>query len=253
MKVRFKKLLSIDLLSIAVFLDPHRSGSVCRSFWIATSFWIAAPSQRRSSRFNVVHLPALGRLRLNYINFLVIGAVFCGMLLTAPLAIAQTHSTEHSFGWKSYGLIGDVAFAPVRLDGQALFLIAAERAPDSGQWGLGALQIRRNRVENRLNAQLLSLMENASAGVPESLQVVTARLNQQYAVQVVAEGKAKIPIVTVTALDAEIYGLTEVELVEEYAQQIRQGLLRAVEERQPAAQQQHLKRAVRGGRSRFCW
>lgn len=247
MKVRFKDLLSINLLSIAGFLDPHRLGSVCRSFWVATSFWVAAPSQRRSRKFNVVHLPALRRLRLNYINFLVIGVVFCGMLLTAPLAIAQTHSTEHSFGWKSYGLIGDVAFAPVRLDGQALFLIAAERAPDSGQWGLGALQIRRNRVENRLNAQLLSLMENASAGVPESLQVVTARLNQQYAVQVVADGKARIPIVTVTALDAEIYGLTEVELVEEYAQQIRQGLLRAVEERQPAAQQQHLKRAVLGG------
>ncbi|MFM7425161.1 MAG: mechanosensitive ion channel family protein, partial [Elainella sp.] len=89
------------------------------------------------------------------------------------------------------------------------------------------------------------LMENA--GDPEALQVITARLNQQYAVQVVADGKTSSPIVTVTTLDAEIHGLTEAELVEEYAQQIRQGLLQAVEERQPSAQQQHLKRAVMGG------
>lgn len=53
-------------------------------------------------------------------------------------------------------------------------------------------------------------------------------------------GKPNKPIVTITVLDAEIYGLTETEVAEEFARQIRQGLLQAAAERQPTAQRSRL-------------
>jgi small conductance mechanosensitive channel len=67
------------------------------------------------------------------------------------------------------------------------------------------------------------------------------------AVQLILAGNPSQPLVTVTSLDAELYGLSETELAEEYARQIRQGLVKALEERQPAARQLHLRQAVIGG------
>jgi moderate conductance mechanosensitive channel len=168
------------------------------------------------------------------------------LLLLIPMAAGWTQDMEGSVGWTSFGIGGDVAYAPVRLDGYNLFSIAADRKKgESGQGGLGNLQIRRNRIENRLQSQLQNLI--ARDIQPESLQVITTRLNKQIAVQAVIEGKATQPILTVTSLDAEIYGLSEAEVAQEYAQRIRQAFLRALQERQPAAQQSQLKGAVLGG------
>jgi small conductance mechanosensitive channel len=149
-------------------------------------------------------------------------------------------------GSKPYGLVGDVVFAPVRLEGRPLFVIATERTDDdNGQWGLGSLQIRRNLIENRLQAQLQNLVD--SDVDPEALQVVITQLNQQTAVQTIVNGEANRPIVTVTALDAEIYGLSEDELAEDYAQRIQQGLAQALQERQPQALRSQLWSATLGG------
>ncbi|MBE9224545.1 mechanosensitive ion channel family protein [Phormidium sp. LEGE 05292] len=150
------------------------------------------------------------------------------------MTIAHTEELEGALRWKPFGLVGDVAYAPVRLDGYNVFSIAAERKKDKDdQWGLGTLEIRRNRIENRLNSQVQYLIENHVD--LNSLQVFTTQLNKQMAVQVALNGEATKPIITVTALDAEIYGLTESEVAQEYAEQIRQALLRAVEERTPDA------------------
>jgi len=166
-------------------------------------------------------------------------------LLVSPVAIARSQNQpDNPFRWDSYGLLGSIVYAPVRLDGYNLFVIAAEREKDEGQWGLGSLEVRRDRIENRLKSQMRYLIENATN--PESLQVVSTQLNKQVAVQAILDGNPTKPIVTVTALDAEVYGLTEAEVAEEYARQIRQGLLKAIEERQPAAQQEQRKWAVIG-------
>ncbi|MDX2230357.1 MAG: mechanosensitive ion channel [Leptolyngbyaceae cyanobacterium bins.349] len=164
----------------------------------------------------------------------------------SAIAPGQTQELEGSLGWKPYGLIGDVAYAPVRLDGHDLFSIAAERQTEKGdQWGLGSLQIRRNLIESRLKAQVRSLVENRIP--PESVQVVTTQFNKQPAVQVIINGTPMKPILTVTSLDAEIYGLTEPELAEDYARKIQQGLVRAIEERQPANLRSQAQAAAIGG------
>lgn len=168
------------------------------------------------------------------------------LMALSPIASGCAQELEGSPGWKPYGIIGDVAYAPVRLDGRDLLSIAAERQQGKDdQWGLGSLQIRRNRIESRLRAQVRSMLENGIA--PKSVRVVTTQFNRQPAVQVIINGTPTKPILTVTSLDTEIYGLTEAELAEEYAHKIQNGLLRALEERQPAAQQSQLHWAILGG------
>lgn len=166
-------------------------------------------------------------------------------VLLSPVTAGWAQDLGGTPGGTFFGIEGDVAYAPVRLDGYNLFSITAARTKEGGQWGLGNLQIRRNRIENRLKSQLEYLIEKDIN--PESLQVITTRLNQQMIVQAVIEGKATEPIVTVTSLDAEIYGLSESEVAEEYAEQIRQALLRAWQERQPTAQRSQLQAAIVGG------
>jgi len=178
--------------------------------------------------------------RFNF-KYAVISLISC-LLLFNPMAIGGAEDLGETLGWNPYGVMGDVAYAPVRLDGRDLFSIAASRTKGKDdQWGLGTLQFRRDRIEKRLQAQVRYLVENAVD--PESLQVITTRLNQQMAVQVVFNGEAAKPIVTVTDLDAEIYGLTELELAEEYARKIREALVLSLQERQPDVQRSQLQRA----------
>jgi small conductance mechanosensitive channel len=180
-----------------------------------------------------------------YLQYLLLGLLICLGLL-GPMAVGQAQTPDRILQLKPYGLTGSIAYAPIRLDGYYLFSIAAERRQgEGGQSGLGPLQNRRNRIEDRLRTHLQYLLDHEID--PASLQVVTTRLNQQMAVQLILAGNPSQPLVTVTSLDAELYGLSETELAEEYARQIRQGLVTALEERQPAARQLHLRQAVLGG------
>ena len=181
-------------------------------------------------------------VRLQYTILSLLAWGILGLTLGARAGWTQ----PLSLGWTSVGIEGDLAYAPVRLDGYELFSIAAALPqPDSARSGIGALQIRRSRVENRLKSQLQVLLERAIA--PNSLQVTTTMLNKQLAVKAVVDGKPSRPIVTVTSLDAEIYGLTEVELAAEFAQRIQTGLERGIAERQLEAQGAQAKQALAGG------
>ena len=147
----------------------------------------------------------------------------------------EAQSSPLAMGWKSFGIEGDIAYAPVRLDGYPLFSIATDLSQsDSNRSGIGALQIRRSRIENLLHNQLQTLLEQGVA--PDDFEVVVTQLNKQTAVQAVVAGNPGRPMVTITALDAEIYGLTEADLADEVAQNIQTGLERGMAERQPAAQ-----------------
>jgi moderate conductance mechanosensitive channel len=169
--------------------------------------------------------------------------LFTFLLIINPMGSGLGQDLQNTLQWKPFGIDGDVAYISIRLDGLPLFAIAAERTQEEqNQWSLGTIQIRRNRIESRLKSQLEYLIDNQIA--PESLQVTTTRLNQQIAVQIIAENQALKPIVTVTSLDAEIYGLSELEVGQEYAQQIQKGLIRGLQERQPEARRQQIKWAI---------
>lgn len=168
------------------------------------------------------------------------------LLLNLTIGTGWAQVPADPLGWKSFGIDGEIAYAPVRLDGYELFSIATTINPEGGDRGsVATLQIRRNRIENRLQSQLQTLVHQGIE--PEALQVTTTTLNQQIAVQAVVKGKPSRPLITVTALDAEIYGLTEAELGEEFARRIQAGLVRGLAERQPEAQWAQWKRAGVGG------
>jgi small conductance mechanosensitive channel len=185
--------------------------------------------------------PARCKLKTLLLSLLFIG----GLLLTLGAGAGWAQGPSDPLGWKSFGIEGDIAYAPVRLDGYELFSIATALPEDGSTNGrVATLQIRRNRIENRLESQLQALLEQRIA--PEALQVTTTTLNQQVAVQAVVDGKPGKPMITVTALDAEIYGLTEAELGEEFARRIQAGLERGIAERQRKAQWAQIKAALVG-------
>jgi moderate conductance mechanosensitive channel len=60
----------------------------------------------------------------------------------------------------------------------------------------------------------------------------------------VVDGKSGRPLVTITSLDAEIYGVTEAELTAEFARRIQAGLQQGIAERQPEAQWAQARQAL---------
>lgn len=173
---------------------------------------------------------------------LVLGFAVWGLIALGP-AVAQDGFS--SLGRNSFGLVGDIVYAPVRLDGRDLFSIAANLEQGEGNRnGIGVLQVRRRRVENSLKSQLHALLtQNVD---PALLQITPVILNQQMAVQAVVDGKAGRPLITITSLDAEIYGVTEAELADEFARRIQVGLEQGIAERQPEAQHLQAQQALGG-------
>jgi hypothetical protein len=106
------------------------------------------------------------------------------------------------------GEIGDLVYDTVRLDGRNLFEVAATRTSTGEQdaRGTGALEVRIERVENRLRQVRNQTVAEGQA--LEDDQIVVNELNAQMVVQAVLD-KTSTPlsIVTVTNSDVEIYGL----------------------------------------------
>jgi small conductance mechanosensitive channel len=132
------------------------------------------------------------------------------------------------------GAIGDLVYDTVRLDGRNLFEVAATRTSTGEQdaRGTGNLTVRIERVENRLRQ-----VRNQTVAEGQALddrQIVVNELNAQMVVQAILdETSAPLSIVTVTNSDVEIYGLPAPDLAAYYASQIRAGLVRSYQERQP--------------------
>ncbi len=177
---------------------------------------------------------------------LVLSLLLSGCLLLTLGIRGGWSQDPDSLGWTSFGIDGEIAYAPVRLDGYELFSIAAPLVEgDSDRANVAALQIRRNRIENRLKSQLQSLLNQGIA--PDAVQVITTPLNQQVTVQPVVAGKPSRPLLTITALDAEIYGLTPTELGTMFAQRVQAGLVRGIVERRPDALWPQVRRALMVG------
>lgn len=145
-------------------------------------------------------------------------------------------------GLGGVGQVGDLVYGAVMLDGRELFQVAAAKSSGSEQdrRGTGPLEIRINRIENRLQ-QLVQGGFLPDADQPDAGKIVVNTLNNLSVVQVFEAG-ASVPIsvVTVTSNDAEVYGLPTPDLAEYYAHQIREGLERAWQERQPERVRRHI-------------
>lgn len=170
-------------------------------------------------------------LKIGVIALLMLGLTLC----QASQALSSPGSPGSIFFSRlnNSGAIGNLVYDSVRLDGRNLFEVAATRTStgDQDAKGTGALNVRIDRVENRLRQ-----VRNQTVAKGQTLeddQIVVNELNAQMVVQAVLD-KTSTPlsIVTVTSSDVEIYGLPAPDLADYYASQIRTGLVRAYQERQ---------------------
>jgi small-conductance mechanosensitive channel len=171
-------------------------------------------------------------LRIGVIALLMLGLTLC----QASQALSDPGSPISIFfpRLNNSGEIGNLVYDSVRLDGRNLFEVAATRTStgDQDAKGTGALDVRIDRVENRLRQVRNQTVAKGQA--LEDDQIVVNELNAQMVVQAMLD-KTSTPlsIVTVTSSDVEIYGLPTPTLADYYASQIRAGLIRAYQERQP--------------------
>ncbi len=168
-------------------------------------------------------------LKIGVIAILMLGLTFC--------QTSQALNIQGSIFFprlNNSGAIGDLVYDTVRLDGLNLFEVAATRTSTGEQdaRGTGALKVRIERVENRLRQVLKQTVAQGQA--LEDRQIVVNELNTQMVVQAILdETSTPLSIVTVTSSDVEIYGLPTPDLADYYASQIRAGLARGYQERQP--------------------
>jgi hypothetical protein len=112
--------------------------------------------------------PAGFKLKTLVLILLLMGS----LLLTLGAEGGWAQGPSDPLGWKSFGFDGEIAYGPVRLDGYELFSIAAPLTEgDSDGGNVAALQIRRNRIENRLQSQLQTLLDQSID--PDDLQIIT--------------------------------------------------------------------------------
>ncbi len=127
------------------------------------------------------------------------------------------------------GKIGNIVYAPVTLDGRKLFQITAEegigeRTPSS----ISPLQMRVTMYETKLNWAI------AAGFDPQTLEV-SFEIQEGQTVLFVRDGDrlGKKDILTLTELDARLYGIGVTDLATHVSQTIAQALIRGQFERQP--------------------
>ena len=128
-------------------------------------------------------------------------------------------------------IMGDIVYAPVKLDGYKLFDVASQLVLNQEQKKSGEemlpIEMRVQRIENALKTIV-------KVGERETLEIKV--INTPERTKVVASDQKVLNnrlIGTVTDLDAQLYGITKTELADEGSKIIYQALIRAWSEREP--------------------
>ena len=132
------------------------------------------------------------------------------------------------------GQIGNLVYAPVKVDGIPLFYVAvpASVEDDKGEKATAPLQDRVTRIQNNIK----EIIERGFD--PNTLQVYPSVLNGQTVIRVSDPNNLKPQTIgTITENDAQLHGQAIAEMAPEAANQLRQALIRARQERQPESLQ----------------
>jgi moderate conductance mechanosensitive channel len=124
-----------------------------------------------------------------------------------------------------------MVYAPVRLDGNILFTVAAEVST-----GMGMTPGSATPVESRAKAIEKDLYKIIDRGFDASMLKVIAKPDNKQAAILLSDGKQynDLPLLVLTEMDARIGGFTLPESAGYVARVIQRGLIRAQQERQPA-------------------
>jgi small conductance mechanosensitive channel len=142
-----------------------------------------------------------------------------------PVANAQTPSPP------LVGQLGNIVFLPVKLDGRNLFRVASVNSERVDGENVDSPLKRRVKLIEKKLYQIIQTDFN-----PETLQVNVGELNSQVVILVSDEEQKQLtnlPLVTVTLLDARLYGLPISKWAPQLATIIHTALIQAEQERQP--------------------
>jgi small conductance mechanosensitive channel len=125
----------------------------------------------------------------------------------------------------------NMVYAPVRLDGNILFTVAAEVSTGQGM-APGSI----TPVENRAKAIEKDLYRIIDRGFDTSTLTVVAKTESKQATILLSDGKqyTNLPLLVLTEMDARIGGFTLPESANYVARVTQRGLIRAQQERQTA-------------------
>jgi small-conductance mechanosensitive channel len=182
------------------------------------------------------------RLGQNAIQLILVGLLTLILSLSFPLAvpsqIPSLPSTEKELvnnRRQLSGQIGNLLYAPIKIDGRPIGLIAvpsSAKNESSDNKSPSPLQTRVERIENKVK----EIIERGFD--PSTLQVFTSTLHGQTVISVSDQKNLKPQIIaTITEPDAELYGQNVDDIANESTEVIRLALIRAWEERQPSSLQ----------------
>ena len=135
--------------------------------------------------------------------------------------------------------------APVTLDGQTLFTIAAPVLPQPGQTPIAARQIAIENALTQLVAQVYAESGNTTVYSPYSLRVERVPADGQVVLQASDKGHpTPATILTVTPSDAKFEGTTTESLAEKWQGILQRALVKALLKRQPAVVEHHERLAT---------
>ncbi|MEY3870240.1 MAG: hypothetical protein RLZZ338_4134 [Cyanobacteriota bacterium] len=174
-------------------------------------------------------------------RFFVIGFLcFTLTLFSGPIALSQVPSQKDLENYyqnqgmisrlNTQGAIGNLVYAPVKLDGKILFLVAAPASVNQKKDSdaLSPVELRVQSIEAKLQGILKRGFN------PESLKVNASILNGQTIIVVSDDQQlTPQPILTITELDAQLHGRELSDIAAEAAKYIHNVLLEAWKERQP--------------------
>lgn len=172
----------------------------------------------------------------------LLAIVFVSPQIACAQALPSMPPASSSLGVRTQGIFST---APVTVDGVQLFRIAALANPPAGAM---PIDTRLLLVQNAIG-QVLAVDSDKGTTLfdPANLSIEIEREGSEFALVATDKQHATpVPIVTITAEDAQLAGVTQSDLAQQWRALLQPALSAALERRQPAQIRANLDLVVRG-------
>lgn len=170
--------------------------------------------------------------RTQAVNFVIVTILAFSLAISlSPISLGQTNNLVSPNLNPSEISQGEIVYAPIKLDDRELFQIAA-------MGGSGA-KVGTNNPSSPLEMRVKMYEENLKQILQTDFDPATLKLsietreNQTLIIASDAEKLQNQPVISLTKLDAQIHGLSELDLAQESTKIIKNALIKAQKERTP--------------------
>jgi small conductance mechanosensitive channel len=188
---------------------------------------------------------AAGDNRVNHFASRIARALSSSLLVLGTLSIVAAAAVAQSFPGLPFSSpvpAGPETSAPIVLDGQTLFTVAAGNARDQVPVATRAADIE--SILSQLVATTGSGLRTRTDYDPKSLRILIERHAEENALEAIDDHhRNPLPIVTVTSTDAQLHGESDEALAAEWQETLQGSLEQALLVRQPGAEENHLLQA----------